>query len=115
MASRAELSLPVLADEPVDPDPSGQLGWPSLKACGRPVDLFLVCREQDVWRIVHQGHRAGRYATAEAAFAYACKLAQESAGLGYPSAVFKPAAPSAFHGCMPHGRDESAAPAPGRG
>ena len=98
MANRAELSLPALEE----PDPSDQPGWPALKACARPVDLYLVCQEDGVWRIVHQGHRGGSYATPDAALAYACRLARESAGLGYPSAVFKPAAPSAFQGFLPH-------------
>ena len=51
------------------------------------VDRYFVRRHGGVWRIHHDGHAAGDWTEASEAVAYACRLARESAALGYPSEV----------------------------
>lgn len=81
----------------------GAVDLPTLRSLGRPITIYFVRRDGAVWRIVHEGHRAGAYVTAEAALAYARRLARESAALGYPTAVVKTGPSAVAEGFMPRG------------
>lgn len=48
---------------------------------------YLVLQNGGSWSISHRGHRAGEFATKEAALETADRLAREGAGLGYDCEV----------------------------